>query len=214
MKIRQLYLITVILLFVQSNSAFALGEGIQLQQMYIQSIKQYKLLMKQLKTFKASSKELETLRKNATALNNEYKFVKNFSLDRELGRISRDIDSLTNLDRWDSLSDQGKFNLIMKELKRRNMSDKERKVYMARLASLKRLEKLRELKLKEAEKTSAMTDKNLKASSASSSAVLAALELMKKEKEEKKKLLKELEASEKIAYEKDFFKFMKQEEEK
>jgi len=206
--------IMCILFGFMTNSFSMSGGDITLTKMYATMLKNYKLAKESLETYKESAATLNEIRETSVSLYQEYKFVEEFSLDDELSRVQRDINGLTDLDTFNSLDTEGKFKLLNKELKRRVMTKKEEQLYRARIAELERLEELKKAKLKDAVNTSGMNQKNLDASNASSNAIQAALAVMEKEERDKEKLRQQVQASQQLEYEKDFFKLMKEESKK
>jgi len=212
MKIRQLLIFTLFLSY--SNMVFAYGENLTLVKILASIKTQIQTLKKTYDTAKTSSDILSDLKDTSKAIYEEYKFIDDFSIDRELANILGDFDSLRSLDSFDKLSTEGKYRFIQRQLDQRVMSEKESALYSARINELKRLEELRLVKLQEAKNVGQMNDKTLKASAASSGAIMSALALMEKEEKERERLAEQVGVSQKMEYEKDFFSLMKNEAKK
>lgn len=139
---------------------------------------------------KAQSETLQTISTMTKEIEEEYDFVKNFSLENELNTIVADLQGLSNLDNLEGHSTEEQLKLIRNDIDRRFKSSTttaERTHYRelkSRLEEVERLSEIQAAKSDEAKKCQSeeMNEKSALASIASSCALMSSLQLAQEQR--------------------------------
>lgn len=200
----------LMLMCLVNTHVLAWGEGVAI----VTEIRaQTAQVVKQLKEMKSANDSLKEIYETSGKVYEEYKFVRDFSIEGEIRRMRSSIEGVTNLHHLGQASPEGKFRLLRAEIRQRYAEDKNtRDDMLRRVDELERIEQLQKAKLKEAEDAAGgrMTDKNINASNASSAAILAVgeLERMKQNAVEKANRRENAEAA--IQYDKNYREWLRQ----
>lgn len=162
---------------------------VKLSAIYNQLKEYYETNMQILQQAKMQSDNLKKMSQLAQDAKQEYEFVSNFSIQRELRKIKDDIEGLTNLDNLDGKNAEQTFRLLKAEIDRRfRFGTPEEKAKAAELKSqltaIERLDALQKAKLEEAQTvgTSNQNQKDTLNSVASSCALISAVQLAQEQR--------------------------------
>lgn len=122
----QVVLLSLSLLHCFSANAFTDGSAAILAQQLAQLKAEYEEIVEQVRQLKIVNDHLDGVVDGIQAVKREYDFVNNFDLQREMGRISRDVETLTTINTL--LTDQNRLDnidRILRELDRLTVSTNE-----------------------------------------------------------------------------------------
>ena len=154
--------------------------------------KDYDEQLKSVREATIQSKELVNLNKQYREIRKEYKFITNFSLDREINNIRSDLEGLSMLDDLGNRDLESKLNIISGEIERRARLPEENKTELISLkaieADLKKLKQLERTQRKILDQQQKIADGNMSSKqlaniTARNSSLLLSLQLQKRGQE-------------------------------